>query len=56
MLFVGLVNPIDEYESMREAMRDGWVVVIRTGDAQALERAHEILDGFHPTLIEEMPA
>jgi uncharacterized Zn-finger protein len=51
-----LYDSVDEYESMRDAMRDGWVVVIRTGDAQALERARQILDGLRPRLIEEMPA
>ncbi|MGA7386000.1 MAG: DUF3341 domain-containing protein [Methylocella sp.] len=51
-----LYDPIDECESLRETMRDGWAVAIRTGDAQALEQAREILDGLDPKLIEEAPA
>jgi hypothetical protein len=51
-----LYDPIDECKSMRQAMRDGWVVAIRTDDPQCLERAREILDGLRPKLIEEIPA
>jgi hypothetical protein len=41
---------------MREAMRDGWVVAIRTDDVRRLEITREILEGIHPELIEEIPA
>jgi len=50
-----LYDPVDECPSMRQAMRDGWVVAIRNGDAQQLERARQILDGLDPKLTEEMP-
>ncbi len=49
-------DPIDECVSMREAMRAGWVVAIRTNDPRRRERARELLDGLHPKLIEEIPA
>jgi hypothetical protein len=51
-----LYDPIDECESLRETMRDGWVVAIRTRDSQELERARKILDGLDPKPIEEAPA
>lgn len=50
-----LYDPIDECPSMRQTMRDGWVVAIHDGDAQQLERARQILDGLDPKLTEEMP-
>jgi Protein of unknown function (DUF3341) len=50
-----LYDPIDECESLRETMRDGWVVAIRTRDPQELERAREILDALDPKPIEEAP-
>jgi hypothetical protein len=50
-----LYDPIDECPSMRHAMRDGWVVAIRPGDAQQIELARQILDGLDPRLIEEVP-
>ena len=49
-------DPIDECVSMRQAMRAGWIVAIRTDDPRRLERTRELLDGLHPTLIEEIPA
>ena len=50
-----LYDPIDECPSMRQAMRDGWVVAIRLGDARQIELARQILDGLDPRLIEEVP-
>jgi hypothetical protein len=50
-----LYDPIDECRSMRQAMRDGWVVAIRPGDARQIEVARQILDGLGPRLIEEVP-
>jgi len=50
-----LYDPIDECRSMRQAMRDGWVVAIRPGDARQIELARQILDGLDPRLIEEVP-
>ena len=49
-------DPIDECASMRQATRAGWVVAIRTDDPRRLERARELLDELHPTLVEEIPA
>jgi hypothetical protein len=51
-----LYDPIDECESLRETMRDGWVVAIRTRDSRELERARIILAGRGPKAIEEAPA
>jgi hypothetical protein len=50
-----LYDPIDECVSLRETMRDGWVVAIRPGDARQIELARQILDGLDPRLIEEVP-
>jgi hypothetical protein len=50
-----LYDPIDECRSMRQAMRDGWIVAIRPGDARQIELARRILDGLDPRLIEEVP-
>lgn len=51
-----LYDPIDECASMRQAMRAGWVVAIRTDDPRRLERSSDLLKGLHPTLVEEIPA
>ncbi|HUI22308.1 MAG TPA: DUF3341 domain-containing protein [Methylocella sp.] len=51
-----LYDPIDECLSLRDAMRDGWVVAIRLGETSARERAREILTRFRPALIEEVTA
>jgi hypothetical protein len=50
-----LYDPIDECRSMRQAMRDGWIVAIRPADARQIELARQILDGLDPRLIEEVP-
>ena len=49
-------DPIDECGSMRQAMRAGWIIAIRTDDPRRLEHARKVLDGLHPTLTEEIPA
>lgn len=51
-----LYDPIDECSSMRQAMRDGWVVAIRTDDPRRIEITREILEGIQAKLIEEIPA
>jgi len=50
-----LYDPVDECESLQETMRDGWVIAIRSDDAQILERARQLLDGLDPKLIEQVP-
>lgn len=51
-----LYDPIDECASMRQAMRAGWIIAIRTDDPRRLDHARKVLDGLHPTLTEEIPA
>lgn len=51
-----LYDPDDEFGLMRDATRNRWVIAIRTGDAQARERAREILDGRESRQDGEMPA
>lgn len=48
-----LYQPVDEYETMRRAMRDLWCVAIRTDEP---ERARQVLDAHAPARIEELPA
>jgi hypothetical protein len=50
-----LYEPIDEFESMREAMRDGWLVAIRSHDPLRLVQARSIVEEWHPIAIEAMP-
>jgi hypothetical protein len=49
-------DPIDECPSMRQAVRNRWVVAISMGDPDRQERARAILDGLRPLAIEELPA
>ena len=51
-----LHDPVDEFRSMRRAMRDRWVIVIHNADAQQLDRAKEILTLTEPELVEEIGA
>jgi hypothetical protein len=51
-----LYEPIDECRSMRQAMRDGWLVAIRTNDPDRLAHARAIVDDLRPASVEEMPA
>ena len=51
-----LYDPIDEYDSMRQATRDGWLVAIKTQDSGQLARVDALLSGLGPSVIEEMPA
>jgi ActD protein len=50
-----LYEPIDEFESMREAMRVGWLVAIRSDDPLRLVEARSIVEEWRPVAIEEMP-
>ena len=45
-----LYDPVDESDSFRAAMRDGWFVVIR-GDTAA---APALLERLRPALVEEL--
>jgi len=51
-----LYDPIDELESMREALRDGWLVTIRTSDPERLAQTRCVVEEFSPISIEELPA
>jgi Protein of unknown function (DUF3341) len=50
-----LYEPIDEFESMREALRDGWIVAIRSDDPLRLVEARSIVEEWSPIAIEAMP-
>ena len=45
-----LYDPVDESDTFRAAMRDGWFVLVR-GDAS---RAGPLLERLRPVLVEEM--
>jgi hypothetical protein len=49
-------DPVDECEAMRRAMRDRWVVAVRTDDPQRRARARAILAEFDASDIEEIAA
>jgi hypothetical protein len=51
-----LYDPIDECASMRQAMRDGWIVAVRTRDSAQLDHVNAILGSLRPVAIEELPA
>jgi hypothetical protein len=50
-----LHEPIDECDSFREAMRDGWFVAIRTEEVERLSHARAVLDTLNPAVIEVIP-
>jgi hypothetical protein len=50
-----LYEPIDEFDSMREAMHDGWLMAIRSDDPERLLRARSIVEEWRPVAIEAMP-
>lgn len=49
-----LYDPIDECRSMRQAMRNEWIVAIRTDDARQRDRARRMLIDLDANLIEEI--
>lgn len=51
-----LYEPVDECRAMREAMRDAWIVAVRSDDPREIERARELTKELRPTAIEEMLA
>jgi hypothetical protein len=51
-----LYGPIDECASMREAMRDRWIVAVRTTDPDAIRRARAVFHRLRPAAIEEIAA
>jgi hypothetical protein len=50
-----LYDRIDELQSMREAMRDGWLIAIRTRDPAHLAQVRSIVEELQPIAIEELP-
>jgi hypothetical protein len=50
-----LYDPVDECAGMRHAMRDEWVLAVRTPDAKSQRLAREAAEYLHPLKIEEIP-
>jgi hypothetical protein len=50
-----LYDRIDELDSIREAMRDGWLMAIRTTDQAQLAQARSIVAELEPLAVEELP-
>jgi hypothetical protein len=46
-----LYDPVDESVVFRAATRDGWFVAVRGGAS----RAATLLEGLHPTSVEDLP-
>jgi Protein of unknown function (DUF3341) len=51
-----LYDPIDECAAMRQAMRDGWMLAVRSGEGELIARARAVLEALGPRSIEEIPA
>ena len=50
-----LYEPVDRCSGMRDAMRDKWVLAVRTPDANVLTRAREAANKLRPLAVEEIP-
>lgn len=51
-----LYDPIDECLGMRQALRDGWIIAVRTEDSDLRERAREIFLELQARRIEDIPS
>ncbi|MBO0711126.1 MAG: DUF3341 domain-containing protein [Acetobacteraceae bacterium] len=50
-----LYEPIDECDSFREVMRDGWFVVVPIEESGHRARVRALLDRLGPVVIEDIP-
>jgi hypothetical protein len=50
-----LYAPIDNCVSMRDAMRDTWIVAVETADGRLVTRARRLLERHAPLRIEDIP-
>jgi hypothetical protein len=50
-----LYEPVDRCSSMGDAMRDKWVLAVRTPDANVLARARDAANKLRPLAVEEIP-